>query len=517
MSTVPSFASTTAVPSWSVTDASRAEALSIATSAFPKLTEDPGPTLYFLGTLDRDPQMADVEDGAADDKDLQSGYDKEVRPWLELAEDLRALSLDKELSVPQIAVMGDQSSGKSSVLEALSGVPFPRGSGLTTRCPVRLVMKKARAGEAWTAHAATTNSAQQIKVSSPLELSEVIQRLTNTLTRSESGFSTESIVIRMSSPDAPDLTVVDLPGIVRTATAGQTQSVIQEVNALIEDYLSQTRTVILAVIPSNQDIATVDILERARRVDPGGERTVGVLTKPDLIGPGNEEEVMQTLRNVRKPLKLGYVMVKNRSQAQVSANMGHAEARVAERDFFRGHAFFSTLDPKLFGIGPLTHKLTYILVERIQQELVPMKLQVEKMLSETRAELKSFANISNATTTQERQKLLVSMTQEFVRHLNDCVRGEYRDRLIVVNPRLRLYTRALGVFSELQARANAAAPPFRDASFVAGLARQMEQLRGRELPGFMSAQSFYMFIQARATRRPVRRPHPPRRPCPLLV
>ena len=127
-----------------------------------------------------------------------------------------------------------------------------------------------------------------------------------------------------------------------------------------------------------------------------------------------------------------------------------------------------------------------------------MKLQVEKMLSETRAELKSFANISNATTTQERQKLLVSMTQEFVRHLNDCVRGEYRDRLIVVNPRLRLYTRALGVFSELQARANAAAPPFRDASFVAGLARQMEQLRGRELPGFMSAQSFYMFIQARA-------------------
>ena len=111
----------------------------------------------------------------------------------------------------------------------------------------------------------------------------------------------------------------------RTATAGQTQSVIQEVNALIEDYLSQTRTVILAVIPSNQDIATVDILERARRVDPGGERTVGVLTKPDLIGPGNEEEVMQTLRNVRKPLKLGYVMVKNRSQAQVSANMGHSE------------------------------------------------------------------------------------------------------------------------------------------------------------------------------------------------
>jgi interferon-induced GTP-binding protein Mx1 len=151
-----------------------------------------------------------------------------VRPWLELAEDLRALSLDKELSVPQIAVMGDQSSGKSSVLEALSGVPFPRGSGLTTRCPVRLVMKKGKPGEKWSAHAATTNAAQQIKVSSPEELAGVIERLTESLTTSASGFSTESIVIRMTSPDAPDLTVVDLPGIVRTATAGQSQAVIQE-------------------------------------------------------------------------------------------------------------------------------------------------------------------------------------------------------------------------------------------------------------------------------------------------
>jgi interferon-induced GTP-binding protein Mx1 len=65
-----------------------------------------------------------------------------VRPWLQLAEDLTELSVDKHMSVPQIAVMGDQSSGKSSVLEALSGVPFPRGTGLTTRCPTRLIMRK---------------------------------------------------------------------------------------------------------------------------------------------------------------------------------------------------------------------------------------------------------------------------------------------------------------------------------------------------------------------------------------
>jgi len=81
--------------------------------------------------------------------------------------------------------------------------------------------------------------------------------------------------------------------------------VIQEVNNLINSYLIQERTIILAVLPANQDIATCDILERAAQVDPTGERTIGVLTKPDLVGPGSEDEVIAVLNNVSKPLKLG--------------------------------------------------------------------------------------------------------------------------------------------------------------------------------------------------------------------
>lgn len=68
----------------------------------------------------------------------------------------------------------------------------------------------------------------------------------------------------------------------------------------------------LSLVCLHKDIATVDILERAQKVDARGERTIGVLTKPDLIGPGNEDEVLAVLHNVRKPLQLGYVMVKNR-------------------------------------------------------------------------------------------------------------------------------------------------------------------------------------------------------------
>ncbi|CAN0283213.1 unnamed protein product, partial [Hapterophycus canaliculatus] len=108
--------------------------------------------------------------------------------------------------------------------------------------------------------------------------------------------------------------------------------------------------------PRYQDIATVDILERAQKVDTRGERTIGVLTKPDLIGPGNEDEVLAVLHNVRKPLQLGYVMVKNRSQAELKAGLSGSGAREAEEAFFRQHPHFKGCDPKLFGVTNLTSR-----------------------------------------------------------------------------------------------------------------------------------------------------------------
>jgi interferon-induced GTP-binding protein Mx1 len=148
--------------------------------------------------------------------------------------------------------MGDQSSGKSSVLEALSGIPFPRGSGLVTRCPIRMVMKRARDDESWVAVVSTTLSQEKIVVKDIPELSRVMDRLTEELCAGSNSFSTENIVVELTSPDACDLTVVDLPGIIRTVTAGQNTTSIEQVNRLIKTFLMDKRTIILAVIPANQ-------------------------------------------------------------------------------------------------------------------------------------------------------------------------------------------------------------------------------------------------------------------------
>jgi interferon-induced GTP-binding protein Mx1 len=125
-------------------------------------------------------------------------------------------------------------------------------------------------------------------------------------------------------------------------------------------------------------------------------------------------------------------------------------------------------------------------------QLVPMRTHVEKHLGNVRAELRTLSSFRCTTDTIDRQKLLISVTQEYVRHLTDTVRGEYRDRIMVKHANLRLYTLVLKTFEDFQIKVNSTALPFKNPTFVHTLAEQIEQLRGRELPGFMSSQAFYM-------------------------
>ena len=358
---------------------------------------------------------------------MEEQFDKEVRPYLDLIDSLRHVGVHQDVSLPQIAVMGDQSSGKSSVLHSLSGIPFPKGSGLVTRCPTQLIMSKSAPGTPWTASASInftnggdSSSSSEYKqppgagpIASMDQVTGVIEQFTNYLTKGKSSnFSTDSIVIKVTSPDSPDLTIIDLPGIVRTTTRGQDATVITQVNALIDKYMGQPNTIILAVVPANQDIATVDILERAAKVDPQGHRTLGVLTKPELIGEGGEEEVLQVLCNIRKPLRLGYVMVKNQSvkESNTPGGMSWLDARAAEATYFRTHPHYSLLPTNCWGSGTLTVTLTKLLVSCIKTALPGLKWEIESLLEQTTAELEQ---LGATTPSEERERQSLVMDKVF--------------------------------------------------------------------------------------------------------
>jgi interferon-induced GTP-binding protein Mx len=239
---------------------------------------------------------------------------RDVRPAIDLVDGLRDCGVDRDVTVPQICVVGDQSSGKSSVLDAICGVPLPRGAGLTTRCAVELHLSDGRhvlrdpdmtpqspmqdvpdatdRRSQWRASIATSLNPTPVPVRSLEALGSAIAELTAQLTddRRSSGFSKERLIIHMVAPDLPNLTLIDLPGIIRTKTFNMpfidaNNTAMAEVRDLIQSYMRQERTIILVVVPCTQDVATIEGLEWASRFDPSGERTIGVLTKPDLIDP----------------------------------------------------------------------------------------------------------------------------------------------------------------------------------------------------------------------------------------
>jgi interferon-induced GTP-binding protein Mx len=198
---------------------------------------------------------AKLESSAQDD--LVASHSAETRSLL-IIDELRADGLGEDVEMPQIAVIGDQSSGKSSVLEGLSGIPFPRGAGLVTRCPIVLIMKRGphRRREIYrTADGASSDSeiSGDDAASSEARIRELAEHVCP-----GASFSTESITVDMQAPDASNLTVIDLPGIVRTTITGQSPHDIKKIGDLIGSYMQQERTIMLALVPANQDIVIVE-------------------------------------------------------------------------------------------------------------------------------------------------------------------------------------------------------------------------------------------------------------------
>jgi len=339
---------------------------------------------------------------------LAAAMDGEVRHFLDIVNELRRLGLQQDLPIPQIAVCGDQSTGKSSVLEAISGVPFPRGTDCVTKCATELSMTR---GKTWSA----TVSVEDLGVKTTTERRDVgtfIEEFTAKLCADSTFCVDRTIRVRLEGPEYADLTLVDLPGIVRTATDGQSTDVVKQVSDLVNKYIAQGRTIILAVIPSNVDIATVDILERAAKVDPKGHRTVGVLTKPDLVDRGAEAGVCNVLANRTKPLRHGYFIVKNRGQADLTANMSIEEARQKEQEWFANSEFNAPEFESRVGVQALVRELSSLLAEHIKSTLPVLKKEVHTHLQADRANAEKLGKPPPATK-GERLHQMTNVTRQW--------------------------------------------------------------------------------------------------------
>uniref|UniRef100_A0A674PCY7 Dynamin-1-like protein n=1 Tax=Takifugu rubripes TaxID=31033 RepID=A0A674PCY7_TAKRU len=262
------------------------------------------------------------------------------------------------IQLPQIVVVGTQSSGKSSVLESLVGRDIlPRGTGIVTRRPLIL---------------------QLVHVDP--EDSE-----TERISGNNKGISDESIHLKIFSPNVVNLTLVDLPGITKLPVGDQPKDIEIQIRELIFKFISNPNSIILAVTAANTDLATSEALKVAREVDPDGRRTLAVVTKLDLMDAGTD--AMDVLMGRVIPVKLGIIGVVNRSQLDINQKKLVADAIRDE------HAFLQKKYPSLAnrnGTKYLARTLNRLLMHHIRDCLPELKSRINVLAAQYQSLLNSY-------------------------------------------------------------------------------------------------------------------------------
>ncbi|XP_076183523.1 dynamin-1 shibire isoform X3 [Ptiloglossa arizonensis] len=282
------------------------------------------------------------------------------------------LGVHMQLDLPQIAVVGGQSAGKSSVLENFVGKDFlPRGSGIVTRRPLILQLINS-----------TTENAEFLhcKGKKFVDFDEVrkeIEAETDRVTGSNKGISNIPINLRVYSPNVLNLTLIDLPGLTKVPIGDQPPDIEAQIKAMIFQFIKRENCLILAVTPANTDLANSDALKLAKEVDPEGVRTIGVITKLDLMDDGTDAR--DILENKLLPLRRGYIGVVNRSQKDIEGRKDIKNALAAERKFFLSHPSYRHLADRL-GTPYLQRVLNQQLTNHIRDTLPALRDRLQKQL-----------------------------------------------------------------------------------------------------------------------------------------
>uniref|UniRef100_A0A3B3TN04 Interferon-induced GTP-binding protein Mx n=1 Tax=Poecilia latipinna TaxID=48699 RepID=A0A3B3TN04_9TELE len=308
------------------------------------------------------------------------------------------------LDLPQIAVVGGQSAGKSSVLENFVGRDFlPRGSGIVTRRPLVLQLISANAEWAEFLHC------KGKKFTDFDEVRQEIEGETDRVTGANKGISPVPINLRVYSPHVLNLTLIDLPGITKVPVGDQPVDIEQQIRDMIMQFISRESCLILAVTPANTDLANSDALKLAKDVDPQGLRTIGVITKLDLMDEGTDAR--DVLENKLLPLRRGYIGVVNRSQKDIDGKKDIKAALEAERKFFLSHPSYRHMADKM-GTPRLQQVLNQQLTNHIRDTLPAFRSKLQAQLLALDKEAEEYRGYRPDDPSRKTKQLL-QMVQQF--------------------------------------------------------------------------------------------------------
>lgn len=352
---------------------------------------------------------------------------------LDVIDLLRSQGISHYIPLPQLIVCGDQSSGKSSVLEAVSGVRFPTKDNLCTRFATELILRRGSIANVAVAimpgsQRSDDERKKLLAFKPPTVQLDDFPSLVDAakgamgLNSETEAFSNDVLRVEVSGPEQPHLTLVDLPGLIHAENAKQSAKDVELVSSLVQSYMANARSIILAVVSAKNDYANQIVTKLARDVDPEGNRTLGIITKPDTLHVGSDsEKAFQTLAMNRDVIfRLGWHVLRNRDFD--TRNCSAAERDEREKDFF-SQGIWTSLPMRTLGISALKPRLSTVLKDQIVSELPSLIHDVESGIDDCR---KRLIRLGEARGTLQEQRLyLLRISQAFTSLVKAAVDGIY--------------------------------------------------------------------------------------------
>ncbi|KAH7034447.1 P-loop containing nucleoside triphosphate hydrolase protein [Linnemannia elongata] len=368
--------------------------------------------------------------------------------------------LPHKLSVPKMVIIGDQSSGKSSVLEALTKLSFPRDKDMCTRFATQVNLRR--------------NPALDKDI-----LSARIE--------GEDDFNNLFILeITLSGPTQTPLTIVDLPGFINTTSDGQDKSLPNTISGINKRYIQDHRTIILAVVQANVDLNTTRALSEAAEYDPEGGRTIPIVTKPDCIQNGLHPDWIEVILNRKKTMRHGYLVMRNTGYDQ--KNLTWEAARQEEQRFFESH-IWNAVPTDRKGRDAVKKFLSNVLFEHISRELPIVKREVDAAIDMFRRELDALAREKLVESAMRLQPQVVAFLNAdydhnyLATHKNKPISNSGEDPYVIRSSLLRLYKQYC---SDMSNKDTGLAP-----SQIVGL---VARYKANSLPGFVDPVTFKAII-----------------------
>ncbi len=371
---------------------------------------------------------------------LTSLQDSEYLKLIDLIDDLRLSGADKYVSLPQLVVCGDQSAGKSSVLEAISGVRFPVNAGQCTRFATEICLRRTpnEAASASIIPGPQATEAHRQRLLDYQERNVALDQVPRLIEAARVSIgigdqlqlSDDKLRLEIQGPELPNFTLIDTPGIIHSINDSDNELV----EGLVFEYMKLERSVILAIVCTEAEVVGQKVLNLVKKADPEGRRTVGIITKPDLINEGRRPQYSSLARNETHKLHRGWHVVRNRnSYSEEQFYQSHQTA--AEQGAFRNPPW-NELPPARLGIHPLREHMRNILLDEIRQYLPDVVSQIAYEKAACDAELKFLGPCRSSR--DEQLRFLLDIQAEFRRVVEDGVVGRYQSKYLNRKPDERL-------------------------------------------------------------------------------